>query len=61
VEMKREVSIRQLQREAYEKPRISEVQLRPDEAVLGNCKVSGSSGPVQASCDSPLACVTLGS
>jgi len=29
----------------YQKPTLIEVALRPDEAVLGNCKVSGASGP----------------
>jgi hypothetical protein len=29
----------------YQKPTLIEVSLRPDEAVLGNCKSSGASGP----------------
>jgi len=29
----------------YQKPTLIEVALRPDEAVLGNCKSSGASGP----------------
>jgi hypothetical protein len=40
----------------YSKPQIQEVPLRPDEAVLGNCKTSSSSGPAQHRCTSPSAC-----
>ena len=32
-------------RKPYTKPRIQEVPLRPDEAVLGNCKTASTSGP----------------
>lgn len=48
-------------RKAYSRPIVREVKLRPEEAVLGNCKISGSGGPGQTSCDSPVACTTLGS
>ena len=34
----------------YETPQLTKVSLRPEEAVLGACKISGSSGPVGASC-----------
>jgi len=34
----------------YLKPEIKQVQLRPEEAVLGNCKTSGSSGPSGGDC-----------
>ena len=40
----------------YSKPQIQEVPLRPDEAVLGNCKTSSTSGPAQHRCTSPSAC-----
>ena len=30
--------------EAYESPKLVRVSLRPEEAVLGHCKVSGASG-----------------
>jgi hypothetical protein len=40
----------------YSKPQIQEVPLRPDEAVLGNCKTSSVSGPAQHRCTSPSAC-----
>lgn len=45
---------------AYEPPRILRVSLRPEEAVLGNCKFLGVTGPASASCAS-LACKSLGS
>jgi hypothetical protein len=44
----------------YEAPKIVRVSLRPEEAVLGHCKVSGSSGPVTASCASRT-CSAFGS
>jgi hypothetical protein len=40
----------------YSKPQIQEVPLRPDEAVLGNCKTSSSSGPAQHRCTTPSNC-----
>jgi hypothetical protein len=36
--------------DAYEPPRVLRVSLRPAEAVLGHCKVTGSTGIVSASC-----------
>ncbi|HKV06119.1 MAG TPA: hypothetical protein VJO53_13565 [Candidatus Acidoferrales bacterium] len=47
-------------RKSYETPKIIRVSLRPDEAVLGHCKVSGVAGPVSGSCGS-LFCKTPGS
>ena len=35
---------------AYQAPQVVRVSLRPEEAVLGHCKVSGSAGPASASC-----------
>jgi hypothetical protein len=29
----------------YETPKMVAINLRPEEAVLGNCKISGSAGP----------------
>jgi hypothetical protein len=43
-------------RKPYEKPQVQEVPLRPDEAVLGNCKTSSTSGPAQHRCTTPSAC-----
>jgi hypothetical protein len=48
-------------RKPYEKPALSEVALRPEEAVLGNCKTMGVSGPAQADCTSLGGCMTFGS
>ena len=48
------------ERKPYEAPRIIRVSLRPDEAVLGHCKISGSAGPASGSCGS-LFCKTPGS
>jgi hypothetical protein len=33
------------QKKPYTKPEITLIDLRPEEAVLGNCKTSGSGGP----------------
>ncbi len=44
----------------YEPPKVIRVSLRPEEAVLGHCKVAGSAGPVSGSCRA-LSCRTLGS
>ncbi|HKO03096.1 MAG TPA: hypothetical protein VJW51_00015 [Candidatus Acidoferrales bacterium] len=47
-------------KKAYEPPQIVRVSLRPEEAVLGNCKFLGMSGPASSSCAS-LVCRSLGS
>jgi hypothetical protein len=48
--------------EAYEAPKVLRVSLRPAEAVLGHCKVTGSGGPVSGSCGGrALPCRTPGS
>jgi hypothetical protein len=44
----------------YEPPKVIRVSLRPEEAVLGHCKVTGATGPV-GSCGSALSCRTPGS
>ena len=46
---------------AYEPPKVIRVSLRPEEAVLGHCKITGAAGPVATSCRSVIACRTLGS
>jgi hypothetical protein len=47
---------------AYEPPKVIRVSLRPEEAVLGHCKVTGAMGPVgSSSCRSFISCRTLGS
>jgi len=45
---------------AYEPPKVVAVSLRPEEAVLGHCKIAGSAGPVSGSCKS-TSCQSLGS
>jgi hypothetical protein len=45
----------------YEPPQVVRVSLRPEEAVLGHCKVTGSAGPASGSCRTVVACRTQGS
>jgi hypothetical protein len=44
-------------RKPYEKPKLSQVALRPEEAVLGNCKSMSVAGPVEMA----GGCSTVGS
>jgi hypothetical protein len=46
--------------ESYESPKLVRVSLRPEEAVLGHCKVTGSAGAVAATCRA-ITCRTVGS
>jgi hypothetical protein len=48
-------------KKTYAKPDISEVKLRPEEAVLGNCKIASATGPLSGSCSSPTSCSAQGS
>ncbi len=48
-------------RKPYAKPEVSQVQLRPEEAVLGFCKSSSRSGPVHFRCNLAGSCLSLGS
>jgi len=43
----------------YEPPKVMAINLRPEEAVLGHCKLSTSAGPVSSACS--LLCRTIGS
>jgi hypothetical protein len=45
----------------YEPPQVTVISLRPEEAVLGNCKTSTASGPVAPTCTSTGGCATIGS
>jgi hypothetical protein len=45
----------------YEAPQLTTISLRPEEAVLGHCKTSGTGGPVQATCTFIGPCVSVGS
>jgi len=49
------------QPKVYEPPKVIRVTLRPEEAVLGHCKVSGSAGFAQSTCDAVVTCRSLGS
>jgi hypothetical protein len=51
----------QVAKKFYEPPKIVTINLRPEEAVLGNCKISGSSGPGNPSCAIVPRCSTVGS
>jgi hypothetical protein len=53
-------SIQVAAKKAYEPPRLTTISLRPEEAVLGHCKISGIAGPTTASC-AALFCMSLGS
>jgi hypothetical protein len=46
---------------AYQKPELTQVSLKPEEAVLATCKTSGVSGPAQSRCLSPAPCGAAGS
>jgi hypothetical protein len=45
----------------YEPPHLITINLRPEEAVLGHCKISGSGGPVNPGNCAALNCMTIGS
>jgi hypothetical protein len=48
-------------RDHYESPKLRTISLRPEEAVLGNCKNMSAAGPVSASCSTVPHCMTVGS
>jgi hypothetical protein len=50
-------------KKAYEPPRLAAISLRPEEAVLGACKITGSGGAVSMSSCTALGtpCNALGS
>jgi hypothetical protein len=45
----------------YVKPQVKRVALKPDEAVLGSCKMATLSGPAQKKCSAPASCSSIGS
>ena len=47
-------------RKPYRRPEVRQVPLRPEEAVLGNCKTSGTAGPAASDCTT-FSCSTNGS
>lgn len=48
-------------RKPYVKPKLKRVELRAEEAVLGACKNSAVTGPLQSRCSVPAACNALAS
>jgi hypothetical protein len=48
-------------RKPYVSPQVVEISLRPEEAVLGHCKISGGGGGPQPPTCAALFCMTLGS
>jgi hypothetical protein len=46
---------------AYQKPELTQVSLKPEEAVLATCKTTGVSGPAQSRCLTPAPCGASGS
>ncbi len=44
----------------YESPQLVRINLRPEEAVLGHCKISTSGGPQSPTCTA-LFCMSIGS
>jgi hypothetical protein len=50
----------EIDKRKYEPPRLVTISLRPEEAVLGHCKISGSAGPGAGSC-TVLFCGSIGS
>lgn len=45
----------------YEPPKVTVISLRPEEAVLGNCKSMSVSGPGQSICSNLGGCTPVGS
>jgi hypothetical protein len=48
-----------VKKKPYTKPEVKQVQLRPEEAVLGGCKVPGTFGTAVSNCLVPPKCNTL--
>ena len=45
----------------YESPKVTTISLRPEEAVLGHCKISGGGGGPNPPTCAALFCMSLGS
>jgi len=45
----------------YEAPAVTIISLRPEEAVLGNCKSLSIGGPVNSLCSNLPGCSSVGS
>jgi hypothetical protein len=48
-------------KKAYEPPQLTTISLRPEEAVLGHCKIAGGGGGMFGICNAAPACVNVGS
>jgi len=48
-------------KKTYEPPKVTVISLRPEEAVLGNCKSATHAGPVSSACTNVGGCSTIGS
>ncbi|MGD0101040.1 MAG: hypothetical protein ABSC60_11895 [Acidobacteriota bacterium] len=49
-------------KEAYVKPQVKQILLKPEEAILGACKTSSIAGPAQAKCNNAgIHCSNIGS
>jgi len=49
-------------RKLYASPQLVTISLRPEEAVLGNCKIAGTGGPISVGCQPMgVACNSPGS
>ena len=59
--MSNEDKSQQKRKRAYQKPELTQVSLKPEEAVLGICKTSTTTGPGQSKCTVPANCSTPGS
>ena len=45
----------------YDAPAVTQISLRPEEAVLGHCKTVGVGGPGGGNCTHIGSCMTIGS
>jgi hypothetical protein len=48
-------------KQTYDPPRLTNISLRPEEAVLGHCKTISTGGPAQTGSCFPLCNSSLGS
>jgi len=49
-------------KEAYVKPQVKQIMLKPEEAILGACKTAAIAGPAQSKCNNGgLKCSNVGS
>jgi len=51
---------RQQPKKTYTKPEVKKVPLKPEEAVLGFCKISSNYGPIYTNYQDVSVCYTIG-